>query len=121
MRRSLARFALVVSVAVPAVALAAGLELSGSFRVDPSTAPEYNLNEGVGLRTTDVEVMFEEHFAAPPAVTVKLTGVESGTPGEKRCSVAVQTVWEGGFIARAKVWGDATVDAVEFEWEARAK
>jgi hypothetical protein len=121
MRRSLARFALLVAVALPAAAVAAGLTLSGSFRVDPSTAPDYSLNEGVGLRTTDVEVMFEEHFPAPPVVKVELTAVESAAPGEKRCSIAVQNVWAGGFVARAKVWGDAAVDAVEFDWEARQK
>lgn len=122
MGRSLARFLLVGAVVLPAaVALAAGLTLSGSFRVDPTTAPLYSLDEGAGLRTTDVEVMFEERFETPPTVTLKLTAVESATPGEKRCSVSVETVWHGGFVARAKVWGDAAVDAVEFDWEAVAK
>lgn len=122
MRRSLARCVLVGALVLPAAAaLAAGLTLTGSFRVDPTTALLYSLNEGVGLRTTDVEVMFEERFEEPPVVTVKVTAIESPTAGEKRCSVTVETVWQGGFIARAKVWGDAVVDAVEFDWEAVAK
>ncbi len=73
---------------------------------------------GTGPREERFTVVFEERFAAPPAVQVALSMWDIDHKHNQRMDISAEEVSETGFELVFRTWGDSRVARVRANWTA---
>lgn len=73
---------------------------------------------GTGPREERFAVVFEERFAAPPAVQVALSMWDIDHKHNQRMDISAEEISETGFQLVFRTWGDSRVARVRASWTA---
>lgn len=76
---------------------------------------------GDGPRALDLAVAFSRRFAAPPAISVGLSGIDASHSENLRFNLSVEEVSETGFVLRFVTWGDTHIARASATWTAMGK
>jgi len=73
---------------------------------------------GDGDRKVSVEISFKNAFAAPPAITLGLSGIDSAHDQNLRFWLSATNVSEQGFTVTLQSWGDTHIARAAISWTA---
>jgi hypothetical protein len=92
----------------------------GQFTAGPQTEG-WNLNEGTGVRSVQIMVLFDKPFESAPTVTLGVTGFDISNQNGVRLTVKVEKVTIAGFVIRVSTWADSKIFSVNGDWFAFGK
>ena len=83
--------------------------------------PGWNLAEAPGTEESETrsftrQIAFEGSFAAPPVISIGLTGFDIDQRDSGRISVKARDITSDGFEVEIISWRGSRVYAVEFSW-----
>lgn len=73
---------------------------------------------GTGPRSIRYEILFDEAFRSPPAVTVGISMWDIDQNTNQRADISAENVTAGGFHIVFNTWGDTRVARVRADWMA---
>lgn len=73
---------------------------------------------GHGDRNVTVDIVFSAPFAAPPAVSLGLTGIDSAHDQNLRIRLITRNVTATGFTIECSTWHDTHIASAEISWQA---
>ena len=73
---------------------------------------------GHGDRVVDLFVPFRRLFAAPPAITLGVSGMDSDHSANLRFMLTAQRVQANGFVLCFRTWGDTHIARACVTWQA---
>ncbi len=103
-----------------AVTLKAQSMAHGQFTAGAETEG-WNLNEGNGVRSVQIMVLFDKPFESAPTVTLGVTGFDISNEKGVRLTVKVEKVTIAGFVIRVTTWADSKIFSVNGDWFAFGK
>ena len=73
---------------------------------------------GEGSRTVVVKIDFQEPFAAPPLVTLGVSGIDSAHDKNLRLWLTARNLSTNGFTIECNTWADTNIARAAVSWQA---
>ncbi|MCC6008131.1 MAG: H-type lectin domain-containing protein [Rhodobacteraceae bacterium] len=73
---------------------------------------------GTGARSLDLTIPFIRPFAAPPAISAGLSGIDASHSENLRFNLSVEEVSETAFVLRFVTWDDTHIARASASWTA---
>ncbi|MFH1198232.1 MAG: H-type lectin domain-containing protein [bacterium] len=93
---------------------------SGRYAADYNVSG-YGLHINDGVRSFEIEVVFDEAFSVRPEVLLNVDLVDVEKSGNTRYKLEVKSLNKEGFIIKITAWADTKVNGLAGSWLAYTK